>query len=162
MCVIIDANSAAEVFSTPAQPDFKPVIEWILRGDGRMVAGGKNLAELRTVRVAADFISEQHRRGRAILVPQASVDREEKALKAARLCRSNDHHVVALAIVSGAKKLCSADKALQSDFTRAELLRGPKGRVYQRPEHVHLLVHTLGCPATGRSRTPLRKQKHRK
>ena len=64
-------------------------------------------------------------------------------------CQSNDHHVIALARVSGARVLFTEDKALMRDFGDLRLLR-PKGKVYRRPSHSRLLVHRRGC--RGRAR----------
>ena len=44
--------------------------------------------------------------------------------------KSNDHHMLALAIVSGSRLLYSNDKDLQKDFGNIQLLGSPKGRVY--------------------------------
>ena len=43
-----------------------------------------------------------------------------------RVCCSNDSHIVALAIVSGARVVVSRDQALAEDFTNPKLLK-PKG-----------------------------------
>jgi len=164
MCVIVDANIAPKLFSTPAQADFRPLIRWIIRGGGSIVTGGRNLDELRRVRAAADFIQEQDRRGRAHLTQPDStlsdpVDLEEKRLADGRLCRSDDPHVVALARVSGARTLCSHDQDLAADFTNATLVAKPRGAVYKRAEHEHLLRHTSGCP--GRASGPRRRARKR-
>ncbi len=76
------------------------------------------------------------------------VDAKEKELKKARLCKSNDGHIIALAIVSGARTLCSNNKRkkhLFADFTNKALIDDPRGGVYQNPSHRHLLAHTPSC-----------------
>ena len=45
-------------------------------------------------------------------------------------CKSNDHHVIALAQISGARMLYSNDQALQQDFKNTALIDQPRGTVY--------------------------------
>ena len=45
------------------------------------------------------------------------------------VCQSNDQHVIALAIVSGARLLYSNDRRLQRDFKDRRLI-DPPGKVY--------------------------------
>jgi hypothetical protein len=40
MCLIVDANLAGVVFSSPPSPNFVPVIDW-LQKDGCLILGGK-------------------------------------------------------------------------------------------------------------------------
>ena len=57
--------------------------------------------------------------------------------------RSNDPHILALAIVANVKVLVSKDRTLIDDFTNREIV--VRGRVYQRAEHAHLLT-SARCP----------------
>jgi hypothetical protein len=171
MCVIVDANIAPLVFSTPAAPEFKPVLRWIKECGGIIATGGKNKEELLRIGAARNFIQEalrQPRNRRYVYLTQEDpsredpVDREEKALLKQEACKSDDPHVIALARVSGARTLCSHDQALHADFTNPELLSDPRGKVYQQAEHAHLLAHTPGCPAANKHHAPLWQQKHKK
>ncbi|MYH42126.1 MAG: hypothetical protein F4017_01170 [Acidimicrobiaceae bacterium] len=45
-------------------------------------------------------------------------------------CRSDDHHVIALAQISGARLLFSNDKDLHKDFKNRQLIDQPTGTVY--------------------------------
>ena len=58
------------------------------------------------------------------------VDAETTALQSRNICKSNDDHVLALAIVSGARLLFTNDNALQDDFRNLQILPGIRGRVY--------------------------------
>ena len=46
MCLIVDANLAALIFSVPPRDDFQPVIEWLTNKDGKLVVGGHLAVEL--------------------------------------------------------------------------------------------------------------------
>lgn len=83
--------------------------------------------ELDRIGRARRVLVELRRAGRAIRVPDESLER------------------IALAQVSGARVLCTDDHPLMQDFKNRELLSNPRGRVYQRAEHAALLGHTRAC-----------------
>lgn len=150
MCVIIDASVASLVFGQSPSPDFRPVIDWLVSPDrdGRLAYGGRLKRELFTVRGARRFILRLRGAGRATLFPDAAVDAKEKELKRGGLCLSNDQHIIALAIVSGARTLCSNNdkkRHLFADFKNKALIDHPRGGIYRGPSHWRLLRHTSSC-----------------
>lgn len=144
MCLIVDANLASLVFGD--DPDFAPVRDWLdqQRG-GCLVLGGHLAAELDRIAKARRYVLQLLRAGIARQVPAEEVAREEAKVAATGFCESNDSHVVALARVSGARTLCTHDRALQRDFRYQHLISKPRGSVYQRPTHARLLRHTSSC-----------------
>ena len=46
------------------------------------------------------------------------------------VCKSNDLHVLALALVSGARLLYTNDTALIDDFGNREIVTRPRGKIY--------------------------------
>ena len=46
------------------------------------------------------------------------------------VCRSDDEHVLALALVSGARLLYTNDAALIEDFKNRDIVRNPRGAIY--------------------------------
>jgi hypothetical protein len=148
MCLIVDANLAAQVFGKPPHSDFKPIIEWLTsdKKDGKLVIGGHLSIELNKVGEASRFVKALLQSGRARLIPDHVIEDETDRMRT--MCVSNDPHVIALARVSGARVLCSNDVALHRDFTNQELVADPRGHVYQTTEHEHLLRlygHTPAC-----------------
>jgi hypothetical protein len=148
MCIIIDANLAALVFSSDTPDDFCPLIDWltVATKDGKLVIGGKLTREIDKVAVARRFVTVLLRAGRARVLPSDVVD--EEANRIANSCESDDPHVIALAIISGARILCSQDRTLHRDFTNRALISNPSGHIYQNEEHAHLLRrygHTEAC-----------------
>jgi hypothetical protein len=148
MCVIVDADLAALVFSKPVNADFKPIIDWLTspRKNGKLVYGGQLAAELDLVKAAGRFVRSLQQAGRARLIPDNDI--AEEARRVADQCVSNDVHVIALARVSGARILCSRDTNLHTDFTNPVLITKPRGRVYQNIAHRDLLQrygHTRAC-----------------
>ena len=132
MCAIIDNNVRHEVFGnsdvqTEAGEYF---LKWLESRGGRLVVGGKLLEELSDYTGFGTWLRRALALGRAIRVSDADVDAETANLQSRNICRSNDAHVLALAIVSGARLLFTNDQALQEDFTNPQIVSGPRGRVF--------------------------------
>ena len=145
MCLIIDANLASEIFAGDSNPDFLPVIRWLLSENGLMVYGGKNFDELKKINRATAFIRELNRLGRADIYQPSEIDEEENVVMKLKLMRSDDPHVIALARVSGARVVCTNDVALIADFKNVGLVPSPKGKIYRGRQHKALLGHCRGC-----------------
>ena len=139
MCAIVDANMASRFFGDPVDEDLRPLWDWIARGRGALVAGGRNLDEMSCVGDASRALRNWERAGRAWFAPREEVEAETRLVEPR--CRSNDPHVIALARVSGARLLCTEDKKsrLMRDFRNAKLVNKPRGKVYQNTNHAHLL-----------------------
>lgn len=148
LCVIIDACVRSEVFGNPPSSNCTPVLRWLFDQDGRIVIGGKLAENLSAMGSASRALASLSRAGKLRTIPKADLKVEEEAVIATRLCVSNDTEIIALARCSGARTLCSADQDLHTDFTNHRLLSGPRGSVYQRPGHSHLLRHTSSCRAS--------------
>jgi hypothetical protein len=146
MCVIVDANLLSQFFSGRASGVYGPVYDWIDCGPGKLVAGGRKLArEIARVKAALRQISVWKAAGRARYVPDAIVDLTAAGLEASGACRSDDHHILAVAQVSGARLLCTEDGDLRCDFTNARIVSNPKGHVYGGPNARRLLDPVRGA-----------------
>ena len=155
MCAIIDNNVVHEAFGdrrTEAGTKFR---EWLDRGGSPLVVGGKLLDELDGNATFREWRSTAAQYGRVQRVRDQAVRSKADELQASRACKSNDHHVIALAQLSGARLLYSNDSDLHADFSNPALINGPRGRVYSTkerqsfgPAHRHLLT-TAVCPFIG-------------
>jgi len=65
-----------------------------------------------------------------MFIDDKQVAEREEALYRSSVCISNDHHIISLAQVSGARLLYSNDKRLQHDFKNRVLINNPHGKVY--------------------------------
>ena len=140
MCLIIDANCAAETLCANPNEEFAPIIEAIMRKKAVIVIGGsKQRAEYQKLASVWRFIVALDRAGRALTVSTATVDKRQQELEASGLLLSDDPHIVALAQVSGARLLCSKDQNLHKDFLSKELIDKPRGKVYQNKSHTPLI-----------------------
>ena len=129
MCAIVDADVAGEVFGSTPQPAPKRFLDWVNRGNGRLVAGGKQLQELRSDSRFRTWAVEALRAGKMRIVNEAKVNARTDQLIRDGICRSNDPHVLALAQVSGARLLYSNDMNLREDFKDSRLIQ-PEGYIY--------------------------------
>lgn len=153
MCVIVDANLAAEIFGGGNSKRAGPVLRWIgdPKRDGCLVYGGHLAIELARVAGAARYLAGLSRAGRARLIPDPTIDSEQARVRQLG-CTSDDPHVLALARTSGARTLCTEDRALQRDFKNPALIAKPRGSIYSKAEHTRLLRHSRSCGRLKRTR----------
>lgn len=161
MCLIIDANFVHHVHPTP-DANGTPIRQALLIGRARLVYGGKLSQEYRDGSVEfRRWLVRLDQAGRARKVPDADVNHVTEELVRDGTCVSDDAHIIALARVSSVRLLCSSDAALHTDFTNHSLL-SPRGSVYQRDEHVHLIdEHCGGVARDQRPRRRSRRQRRR-
>ena len=129
MCAIIDASVAGEVFGSNRSAAGKEFFDWVNQRHGRLVAGGKLLEELNKT-PARDWARQALISGQLRAVDDNDVEAMTNELRRQQVCRSNDLHVIALALISGARLLYSNDEDLQYDFKAKSLIDKPRGRIY--------------------------------
>lgn len=139
MCLIVDTNVAVNFF---CNGDVRCAdLRGAVFGKGCCVVYGGHLRlEYTRIEKARRIVLALDRAGRARAIPDAQVDKETAALEASGQLVSDDPHIIALARVSGSRLLYSLDVALHADFTNENLIKSPRGRVYQGgPGHKHLV-----------------------
>ena len=119
MCLIVDAN----VRNLLSDRD-SLVNAWLSgeRGNPKLVAAGKLRAELANKEEIRRWLVQLERAGRLRGADAPSLAKEEARPVRSRTCASNDHHVLALAIVSGARTLATDDDSLISDFKNRAII----------------------------------------
>jgi predicted nucleic acid-binding protein len=155
VCLIVDADAANEFLAKSGA-----VASWLLgkKGNPRLVVAGTLKEELVRLGAVRRLLRELERAGRLRSAGADNLRREQDRLRADERCKSNDHHVLALAIVSGAHTLATFDNALADDFRNADIINRPRGSIYRDPTtHAHLLRHTprsCGVRSTDNPRGP--------
>lgn len=142
VCLIVDANVAGQFLARS-----HPVTNWLLgdRGNPRLVAAGPLREELARLEAVRRLLVQLERAGRLRSIDASKLRPCETRLRKGGLCRSNDRHILALAIVSGARTLATLDRALAGDFKDYKIINKPRGRIYNKPEvHGHLLCRAPG------------------
>jgi hypothetical protein len=144
VCLIVDANVAGLFLARSSA-----IRKWLggRNGDPRLVAAGKLKSELVKIQEVRLYLVELERAGR--LRSSFSADalhQKENRLRKGGICRSNDLHVLALALVSGARTIATTDGSLAKDFKNKNIISKPQGSIYRHPgSHGHLLRHTSSC-----------------
>lgn len=153
-CAILDADCAAEVFGRDSSEAGEVFRQWVTEGQVRLMYGAGLREELGELTKFTQWAASRPPTLRYYGEPSL---REVKAgLEARRRpngeIRSNDTHVLAIAIVSGARLLYSRDKKLRTDFTNRNVVSEPQGRLYNTgakdkvtPQHRLLLRQAEPC-----------------
>lgn len=139
MCAIIDACVATRVFVDKDDPELGLIQQHIFAGRLLVVYGGKLGREYLRLSMVSRKLRTLDQAGIARKMPDKAVDEKDKEVQTAGNCTSNDTHVIALALVSRARLLCSADHTLHTDFKNPKIIAKPRGRIYQNTTHNNLL-----------------------
>ena len=142
MCVIVDTNTFGR-FRDPEDEDLEPVRKWLRNRNGKIVYSNTAKCKREWEKGGMGRLTlELRRAGQLKIVPEdAGVAKMEQEL--IDEIKSDDAHIIALAIIAGVKLLVSyteGDKALFADFKN---LVG--GKIYTRKAQEHLLKRDL-CP----------------
>lgn len=139
MCLIIDTNVLHKVFPS-ADADHQPIRRALAKRKATLVYGGELRREyLRSGKFTAS-LRRLDQSGAAKIFPDNEIDAKTQAIEQTGGYQSDDPHILALAIVTGARLLCSDDEALSADFKDKRLIDGPRGSVYRQARHVHLIL----------------------
>ena len=104
---------------------------WLDGSRGRLVVGGKNLEELEhNGNFKRWFLEARRLHGKVVQVRRQSIRERETNLAKSGLLKSDDEHVLALVVVSGARFLYTNDGDLKKDFGNSNIVPKPKGRIY--------------------------------
>ena len=134
MCIILDNSIGGEVLGSNKLEAGEAVWRWIngIEDEGkrlRVVIGGKLTRKLYRNSQIRDWLIRGVRRANVVVYDNKTVDLMEKEVRSWDL-KSDDPHIIALALVSGARLLYSNDLALQKDFRNAKFVGKPKGKIY--------------------------------
>ena len=141
MCIIIDASVLGTFLADPPDEDAGPIHTWMRKRKGKLVysTGGKFAREI--VGKARDRLMVYVRAGLAVEeVRRERLDEEEQGLE--EEIKSADPHVLALARVSGARLLYTADYDVMTDFKNKRFIDQPRGKVYSSAANRNLLRRT--------------------
>jgi hypothetical protein len=136
MCIVVDANSAHHMKSD--DPDGKPVLDWLLRGSGKLVVSDDLLRELSVTPIRAILVTLEQARKLIRVDNNLCASRKLFHEESGRL-RSDDPHVVALMEVSHCEVIFTKDKNLHKDLVNRDVIPR-KCAIYQSIDHRHLLT----------------------
>ena len=130
-CAIVDANAVSDVFGDSPSEAGAGLRRWIGDGRGRLASGGQLHEELRAASGGfRRWAAAARGAGQLRIFDDETVQAQVERFEAHPERRSNDSHILALAMASGARLLYTNDEALQQDFTDRALVNSPRGRVF--------------------------------
>lgn len=125
-CLIVDTNMLHWLTET-SEDNSTIVIGFLKNQRGRLYIGGKLKHEFPSR--LRSWLAVGVRAGWIVNVSDEEVDQETTWLQVHHTLESNDHHIVALARVSGARVLISRDENLRRDFGNRNLISQPRGKL---------------------------------
>ena len=157
MCGIVDNDVAFEVFGDRQAGAGKSFREWLDKRRGSLAVGGELLDELTANRKFREWYTRNTQSGLILQIGRDRIAPIQRRLEQEGRCKSNDKHVLALAIASGARLLYTNDNLLMDDFRNRNIVPAPVGKVYTtrdrkdfRPAHRKLLGTKNLCRAPER------------
>lgn len=145
MCIIIDTNTFSSVFdkSSDTHNQFKPVLDWILFGNGKAVYGGtKYNNELKKAKRYLKIFKILKDARKTIYIDSAKVDEYEIGLKLKLQHRDfDDPHIIAISSVSKCILICSCDSR-SYPFLKDQTLypkNHAKPKIYKNSKNKNLL-----------------------
>lgn len=149
MCIIIDKNRFGPVFNgeTPGHDEFKPILDWITKGNGKIVYGGKTYKkELKQSTKYHKIFRYFLTKGRVVMIPDEEVDLiEEELIPIYKDTHGyNDHHIVAIVIASKCRLVCTRDEGLIDYLKECQHYpnRFKKPLIYKNFSNKNLLTHS--------------------
>lgn len=127
MCAILDNNARDDVFGENRTAAGKQFFDWLEKPGPRLMLGGKLTDELFNSRKFREWAYEAIKDGRVRNCGNSAVNEVTDELSGNWFGKSNDQHVIALAIVSKACILYTKDEALIDDFKNSDILPVPQG-----------------------------------
>ena len=156
MCGVVDNNVASEVFGDRQTAAGKGFRDWIDGRRGSLAVGGDLLDELDGNGKFREWYARNVQSGLILQIRRDRIAPIQRRLEQEGQCTSNDTHVLALAIASGARLLYTNDTNLMDDFRNRNIVPGPPGKIYTtrdrndfRRSHKKLLRMKNLCRAPG-------------
>ena len=143
MCIIVDNDRIGLFLNNPNHEDVKPIYAW-LKGKGKVAysIGDKFATELSES--AKMRLTELGRGGMASQYSTLRVEEVAGSLRGKKeRITSCDFHVLALALVSGARLLFTGDKDLMTDFKNTTVISKPRGKIYSGVKQKLLLQKSV-------------------
>ncbi len=145
--IIVDVT-AFHTFTNVNHEDSKPVHKYIKKQKLKLVYGNdeKSLNEIKGDRCMIDRLSKLAKDGAVYQVDSKGKKKEiednNKIINNEKL-KSNDTHIIAVALVEKKARLLfstkKGDETLHKDFTNPKIISSPRGKIYQKKAHEHLL-----------------------
>lgn len=153
--IVIDTNTVSRVFDRENREhdQYAPVLNWILKGKGRMVYGGTTYQEEvpldRWLKKLPQLFRLLRDKGKLAMIHTETVDDLEERVKVfINDSRCDDPHIIALVIASSCRLVCTDDRRSEEFLKSKSLYREFQARVpkiYKRLEHTAMFNRKEFC-----------------
>jgi len=143
--MIIDANRLGRFLSEPPDIDAQPIRKWLEQRGGRLIYCTDGAFKTEIGQSARTKLRQLAQSGCAVLVENSRV--EENLARLPEQIRSDDKHVLALAVASGARLLYTGDQKLMADFKDKAIIDGPRGKIYSGAKNATMLTRSACAQA---------------
>jgi len=140
MCLLVDANICGDFFNRRGA--FSIAFDWV-HEKGCLVYGGQLKKELEQNPMAERILTVWYQSGHAYREDDEAISIKAKQIR--NSCCSTDPHILAVAILSKSRLLCTNDGNLIKDFTGNRIITNPKGKIFRYSSHRHLLKNVQPC-----------------
>jgi len=145
MCIVLDTNAFGQFFDSTNKNhlEFKPVLNWVVSGSGKLVYGGsKYKAEMKEAHKYIKFFTLLDKAGKLVKLNDAKVDNLHTKVRALEPCKKfDDPHLIAIILESKCQIICTNDKRAIPYIKKAMFY--PKGikkpKLYTSKKNIALL-----------------------
>lgn len=112
MCVVIDANAIAKVMNpnNKEHGDYKPVFDWVIKRNGKIVYGGtKYKEELKRASRYLELFTELKALNKVVSLDDHEVDVMQGRVESITGQACDDPHIIAIINVSRCRVVCTGD-----------------------------------------------------
>lgn len=153
MCIVIDTNTIVSIFdpSNQAHEQFKPILDWIISGKGKIVIGGTRYRHeiFFGIKKYNRLLKHLLRMRKVVEISDPEVDAAETRIRSLEPSSDfDDAHILALLDVSGCMLICSKDKRAYPFLKKMELYASRKERpkIYESLRNEDLLCEANIAP----------------
>lgn len=144
MCIVIDTNNISRVFNTSniEHKNYEPVLNWILKGKGKIIIGGTSFNnEIKKNYRFLVFLQELSKHNKVVSFKEIEVDKLESEIKELipPSLDFDDPHIVALLKISKCRLICSEDKRAFEYFKSRKIFQGHTPKIYSGLKNQDLL-----------------------
>lgn len=116
MCIVIDSDTFSAISNEghAQHSEFKPLLEWIQHGNGKVVYGGTEYSDkLKRHQKFMFWLGQMEKIHKTVVISRGLVDKTSEYLsETVHGSNYNDHYIVAILIVSGCRLVSSFDSRL--------------------------------------------------
>ena len=114
MCIVIDTNTLSKVFKCDNKEHlkFKPVLDWIINGNGRIIVGGSTFDREIFEKIGwfRNLFIQLKKVNKVVIIDNAKVDALQIIIQDMKKHKDfDDPHIVALLGASKCRVLCTGD-----------------------------------------------------